>query len=85
MTNCCKSPIFNAFLDLVGDNGYQLTESINDGIFLLMSVSNKNKDSNNSTTRTCGVQSVGRHDEFPSSIGRERDEMDEGTENPNTD
>ena len=31
-------------LDSVDDDGYHLTESINDGIFLLMSVSNKNKE-----------------------------------------
>ena len=42
-------------------------------------------NSNNSTTHTCGVLSVGRHDEFPKSIARECSEMDKGTENPNLD
>ena len=41
--------------------------------------------SNNSTTHTCGVRSVGRHDEFSRSIARECDEMDKGTGNPNPD
>ena len=44
MSGIRRLAIFNALLDLVDDDGYQLTESIDDGIFLLMSVSNKNKE-----------------------------------------
>ena len=44
MAGIRRLAIFNALLDLVDDDGYQLTESIDDGIFLLMSVSNKNKE-----------------------------------------
>ena len=44
MAGIRRLPIFNALLDLVDGEGYQLTESIDDGIFLLMSVSNKNKE-----------------------------------------
>ena len=44
MAGIQRLTIFNALLDLVEDDGYQLTESINDGIFLLMSASNKNKE-----------------------------------------
>ena len=44
MTGIQRLAIFNALLDLVDNNGYQLTESIDDSIFLLMSVPNKNKE-----------------------------------------
>ena len=44
MAGIRRLAIFNALVDLVDDDGYQLAESIDDGIFLLMSVSNKNKE-----------------------------------------
>lgn len=44
MAGIRRLAIFNALLDFVDDDGYQLTEAIDDSIFLLMSVSNKNKE-----------------------------------------